>query len=126
MWSAMIRSRAGADQGVLVMQSAQHRLDSDLQGRADVILHDKKGVARTWCLAPPTPKLRLGGAVLGFLGLFLLGVLGRLFLGHRPVGFDELAYWGVGGSFVGAVIGFRYPKVTTCIFFPLMLLGFFG
>jgi hypothetical protein len=90
------------------------------------ILHRKKGIARAWWLAPPTPRQRLGGAVLGFLGFFLLGLLGRLALGHRPVGFDEVVCWGIGGGLVGVVIGLRYPKVTTCVFSPLMLLGILG
>jgi hypothetical protein len=78
---------------------------------------------RRWWQAPITVVDRIGGAVFGLFGFFFIGAIGRALLGARPVGFDTLAMWGVWSSGAGLLIGIRFPKVTTCLLSPLMLIG---
>jgi hypothetical protein len=81
---------------------------------------------RAWWQSPATPTQRLGGAVSGFIGFLALGILGRLFLGARPVGIVDLVYWGAGASVVGVAVGLRYPKAMTCVIFPLTFVAWLG
>jgi len=78
---------------------------------------------RQWWQAPITAADRIGGAVFGLFGFFFIGAIGRALLGAHPVGFDTLAMWGVWSSGAGLLIGIRFPKVTTCLLAPLMLIG---
>jgi hypothetical protein len=78
---------------------------------------------RQWWRAPITVADRIGAAVFGLFGFFFIGAIGRALLGARPVGFDTLAMWGVWSSGAGLLIGIRFPKVTTCLLAPLMLIG---
>jgi hypothetical protein len=57
------------------------------------------------------------------VGFFFIGAIGRALLGSRPVGFETLAMWGAWSSGAGLLIGIRFPKVTTFLLAPLMLIG---
>jgi hypothetical protein len=79
-----------------------------------------------WWRAPVTRKDRLLGAVVGGMGLFWVGVLGRIILGPTPVSLGVLAYWALGCVTVGVALGILFPKATTCIAFPLSTFGVGG
>jgi hypothetical protein len=76
-----------------------------------------------WWRAPVTWRDRILGAVVGAMGFFWLGVLGRLGVGSLPVSLGTLASWALGVSLVGVALGLRFPKATTCFCFPFALSG---
>ena len=83
----------------------------------------KKQNFASWWHAPITRKDRLLGAVVGGVGCFWVGVLGRLILGPTPVSLVVLAYWALGGVTAGVVLGVFFPKATTCAAFPFSTFG---
>ncbi len=78
---------------------------------------------RTWWLAPITTKDRVLGVVIGGIGCFWVGVLGRIFLGPSPVSGTVIAWWAAGSVTVGVVLGAIFPKAVTCLCFPFSTFG---
>jgi len=73
-----------------------------------------------WC-APATPKDRRLGALVGAVGCFWIGVLGRLMLGPTPVALATLGWWALASIAVGIALGRFFPKATTCVCFPFSM-----
>ena len=78
---------------------------------------------RRWWRAPVTAGDRLGGAFVGVVAFFFIGVIARAMLGARPVSFSTLSLWGAGVSSAGLIVGIRFPKGTTCLLMPFLFLG---
>ncbi|NLD15752.1 MAG: hypothetical protein GX665_11815 [Gammaproteobacteria bacterium] len=53
---------------------------------------------REWWQSPVTAKDRAVGAVVGGLGGFWIGVLGRIMLGALPVSLGEVAIWALAAA----------------------------
>lgn len=77
----------------------------------------------TWWQAPVTRGDRLLGAVVGALGGFWVGVIGRLAIGPAPASLEALAGWAIGLAAAGVVLGLRYPKAVSCVCFPFAVFG---
>lgn len=76
-----------------------------------------------WWRAPAISRDRILGSVVGALGFFWIGVLGRLALGPLPVSLEALGWWSLGSVAIGAVLGRLFPKAMTCICFPFSTFG---
>jgi hypothetical protein len=76
-----------------------------------------------WWHAPITQKDRALGALVGGLGSFWIGVLGRILLGPLPVSLSTIGWWALGSVVVGVMLGIIFPKVTTCVCFPFSVFG---
>jgi len=76
-----------------------------------------------WWRAPITRKDRAVGALVGGLGCFWVGVLGRIILGPLPVSLEILAWWALGSVAIGVILGLVFPKATTCVTFPFSTFG---
>jgi hypothetical protein len=76
-----------------------------------------------WWRAPITLKDRVRGAVVGGIGCFWIGVLGRLIFGPSPVSLVALAWWALGSVAAGIALGILFPKATTCVAFPFSTFG---
>lgn len=79
-----------------------------------------------WWSAPATPKDRRLGALVGFVGFFWIGGLGRIMLGSLPVSLSVVGWWALGSSITGLVLGIAFPKVITCVGFPFSTFGIGG
>lgn len=77
----------------------------------------------TWWRAPATRADRLRGMVVGGLGGFWLGVIGRVVAGALPVSLGEAAVWAALGAVLGLAVGARFPKAAACILFPMAIFG---
>jgi len=66
---------------------------------------------------------RVGAVLIGMIGGFWLGLLGRVFFGPMPVSFTALTFWAVGGVIVGAVLGVIFPRVVSVVLYPFAFLG---
>ena len=78
---------------------------------------------KDWWHAPATRKDRFLGAVVGGIGSFWIGVLGRIALGPTPVSGTDLGLFALGAVAVGVALGIAFPKVTTCLLFPFTAIG---
>jgi hypothetical protein len=87
------------------------------------IIIQKKETFVHWWLAPSTRKDRVRGAIVGSLGSFWIGILGRIILGTLPISISTLGWWALGSVLTGIVLGITFPKVTTCICFPFSIFG---
>ncbi|MGH9255399.1 MAG: hypothetical protein ACRD3C_12620 [Vicinamibacterales bacterium] len=76
-----------------------------------------------WWRAPVTRRDRVLAAVVGGIGCFWIGVLGRLIVGPSPVSLEVLAWWALGSVAAGVVLGVLFPKATTCLAFPFSTFG---
>lgn len=90
------------------------------------LLNRRKQRFREWWHAPATARDRVLGALVGGIGSFWLGVLGRIILGPHPISLETVAWWALGSVLVGMVIGLVFPKATTCLLFPFSTLGVGG
>lgn len=61
--------------------------------------------------------------LIGGLGGFWIGVLGRIALGTIQVSLGEVAAWGLAVAICCAAAGFAYPKLVTIILFPFSIFG---
>lgn len=81
---------------------------------------------KRWWNEPPSANDRFKSSVLsGFAG-FWIGALGRLIFGPSSSSLAELFYYGLGGVFVGIVLGAMFPKVMRIIAFPFAFFGVGG
>lgn len=78
---------------------------------------------REWWQSPVTAKDRAVGAVVGGLGGFWIGVLGRIMLGALPVSLGEVAIWALAAAMCGASAGITFPKLVTVVLFPFLTFG---
>lgn len=78
---------------------------------------------RCWWKAPTTCRDRLLGAIIGGMGCFWIGVLGRLLLGSMPVPLSTVAWWAFGSAVSGMVLGFLFPKTVSVVCFPFATFG---
>src|SRR5437899_12182515 len=67
---------------------------------------------RLWWRAPATRKDRIMGVVVGAIGCFWIGVLGRIILGPLPVPVSTLGWWAAASVAIGGVLGVFFPKVV--------------
>jgi hypothetical protein len=77
-----------------------------------------------WWHAPLTSRDRRLGVVVGGIGGFWIGLLGRVVLGATPAGPGEVIAWVVVGTVSCAVAGYRFPKPVTIVLFPFVMSGF--
>ncbi|GHU29046.1 hypothetical protein AGMMS50256_12960 [Betaproteobacteria bacterium] len=63
------------------------------------------------------------GAVIGGIGCFWVGVLGRIILGPLPVSLEVMVWWALGSIAIGVFLGIIFPKATTCVAFPFSTFG---
>ena len=61
--------------------------------------------------------------LVGGLGGFWIGALGRIALGSTPVALGEVAVWGLSVAACCAVAGFVFPKPVTVVLFPFSIFG---
>src|SRR6267378_1186779 len=61
--------------------------------------------------------------VLGAVGCFWIGVLGRIILGPLPVPVSTLGWWAAASVAIGVVLGVLFPKVVCCVCFPFSTIG---
>jgi len=78
---------------------------------------------RLWWRAPATRKDRIMGVVVGAIGCFWIGVLGRIILGPLPVPVSTLGWWAAASVAIGGVLGVFFPKVVCCVCFPFSTIG---
>jgi hypothetical protein len=76
-----------------------------------------------WRRAPLTRRDRIMGAVVGGMGCFWIGILGRLALGPTPVSFTVLGWWGLGSVLLGSMLGICFPKSVSVVCFPFSSFG---
>ena len=76
-----------------------------------------------WWHAPITRNDRKLGALVGGLGCFWIGVLGRFMFGPMPVSLTTVGWWALGSVVVGVTLGIIFPKVTSCVCFPFSTFG---
>ena len=76
-----------------------------------------------WWRRPLRTRDKVGAVLIGVVGGFVVGLLGRLSLGSMPVSFAELAYWAVGGMIGGMVFGILFPRVVTVVLYPVVFIG---
>jgi hypothetical protein len=57
------------------------------------------------------------------MGGFWIGGLGRVIIGPLPVSLSVVATWAFVFVIVGAVLGFLFPKVMSCLLFPFAIFG---
>ncbi len=78
---------------------------------------------KAWWHAPVSRSDRMQGAIIGGIGGFWIGVLGRLILGTTPVELSVIAWWGGGLALAGVALGIIFPKATKCVCLPFALIG---
>lgn len=78
---------------------------------------------RNWWSAPNTRKERMTAAVVGAIGGFWIGLLGRIMIGELPVSFSEAGYWALGAAMIFSLTGVLFPKAVLCICFPFSTFG---
>lgn len=76
-----------------------------------------------WWNAPVTRRDRILGAVIGGMGCFWIGILGRLALGPLPVSLSTLAWWALGSVLLGSMLGICFPKSVSVVCFPFASFG---
>jgi hypothetical protein len=76
-----------------------------------------------WWQAPATRRDRLMGALVGGLGCFWIGLLGRLALGPLPVPLATLGGWALGAMLAGILLGICFPKSVSVLCFPFSSFG---
>jgi hypothetical protein len=88
-----------------------------------VFLERRSAQFLRWWHAPATSRDRLLGALVGALGCFWIGVLGRVIVGPLPVSLQELGWWAIGSVAAGVALGLLFPKAMACICFPFAMSG---
>ncbi len=78
---------------------------------------------RQWWRAPPTPKDRRRGALVGAFGCFWIGLLSLLIFAPFQITLVIAITWALASAMVGIGLGLAFPKVTTCICFPFSTFG---
>ncbi len=76
-----------------------------------------------WRQAPATRRDRIIGAVIGGMGCFWIGILGRLSLGPLPASVSALGWWALGSVLVGVMLGICFPKIVSVVCFPFSSFG---
>jgi len=76
-----------------------------------------------WWNTPATIRDRVVSGMIGGLGGFWIGLLGRLLLGPQPVDIVVLGGWVVGTMVFLSVLGVLFPKVIGTICYPFSLFG---
>jgi hypothetical protein len=76
-----------------------------------------------WWQAPVTRRDRVIGAIIGGMGCFWIGLLGRLALGATPVPLSTLGGWALGAMLVGILLGVCFPKSVSVLCFPFSSFG---
>ncbi|HYW56201.1 MAG TPA: hypothetical protein VE934_04530 [Polaromonas sp.] len=76
-----------------------------------------------WRHAPATRRDRIIGAVIGGMGCFWIGVLGRLALGPLPVSVSALGWWALGSVLLGVMLGIFFPKIVSVVCLPFSSFG---
>jgi hypothetical protein len=76
-----------------------------------------------WWHAPVTRRDRTIGAIIGGMGCFWIGILGRLALGPLPVSPSTLGWWALGSILLGVMLGIRFPKIVSVVCFPFSSFG---
>jgi hypothetical protein len=61
--------------------------------------------------------------LIGGMGGFWIGALGRIMSGPLPVGANVVLLWGMAGIFAGAVFGRLRPKATLVFLLPFATFG---
>ena len=72
---------------------------------------------------PPTRRDRVRGALVGAMGCFWLGGLGRVLLGPLPVSLGIVFEWSLVAAASGVILGVCFPKAVTCVCFPFATFG---
>lgn len=76
-----------------------------------------------WRLAPVTRRDRTIGAIIGGMGCFWIGILGRLALGPLPASLSTMGWWALGSITLGVVLGICFPKIVSVVCFPFSSFG---
>jgi len=79
--------------------------------------------AHAWWKAPVTARDRMSATVIGGMGGFWIGALGRILFGSLPVGVTVVLLWGTAGILAGAVFGRLRPKATLVFLLPFATFG---
>ena len=83
------------------------------------------GRFKAWWRAPVTRQDKIRGVIVGLMGGFWIGALGRLFFTSSlaPVEITVLALWGIGVALLAGALGYVFPKAVTCALFPFAISG---
>jgi len=81
---------------------------------------------KEWWHRPIQKKDRILAAVIGGIGGFWIGVLGRISFGSMPVAITTLGYWAIGAIVIGVILGVLFPKPITVVLFPFSIFGIGG
>ncbi len=76
-----------------------------------------------WRHAPVTRRDRAMAAIVGGMGCFWLGILGRLALGPLPVTLSALGWWALGTMVLGVLLGICFPKSISVVCLPFSSFG---
>ena len=76
-----------------------------------------------WWRAPVTRRDRIIGALIGGMGCFWIGLLGRLAMGTTPVPLATLGGWALGAMLVGILLGVCFPKSVSVLCFLFSSFG---
>lgn len=77
----------------------------------------------TWYRTPATRKDRVIAAIIGAMGGFWIGALGRIIFGAMPVSFSVVGWWALASAVTGVVLGLLFPKTITCVCYPFSTFG---
>ncbi len=83
----------------------------------------KLAAFQTWWKTPATTRDRTAGVMVGGLGGFWIGLIGRIVIGALPVDLLVAVAWGIGTAVLLAAVGYRYPKPAICFLFPFATFG---
>ncbi len=78
---------------------------------------------KVWWHKPATAKDRITSTLIGGVGGFWIGLLGKGMLTDSPIPVSILVSWGVYGAFLGAVLGILFPKIIGTMMYPFSMIG---
>ena len=78
---------------------------------------------QAWWQRPIRTKDRVSAALVGLLGGFWIGLLGRAFAATDPVATSTVLLWGAAVGVACAVLATIYPKHATIVLFPFSVFG---
>ena len=81
---------------------------------------------KIWWNRPIRGRDRVLGFVIGLIGGFIAGALGRLLLGPSPMELQALVAWAVGSMVVFSILGVIFPKVVTILLCPFATISVGG
>jgi hypothetical protein len=76
-----------------------------------------------WWREPPTKPDRLLAFIVGGIGGFWVGLLGRVLLGPMPVSSTAVFEWAFGVAAFLALAGIAFPKPVTVALLPFSTFG---